>query len=47
MIVRAFVKKSQKAPGREIDRAFVCRDYACRMPAGDITTLAGQLADTT
>ena len=33
--------------GREIDRAYVCRDYACRMPAGDVTTLAGQLADTT
>ena len=30
--------------GRDDDRAYVCRDYACRLPADDVTTLAGQLA---
>ena len=33
--------------GRDVDRAYVCRDYACRMPADAVATLAGQLADTT
>jgi len=33
--------------GRDVDRAYVCRDYACRMPADAVETLAGQLADTT
>ena len=30
--------------GRSADLAYVCRNYACRMPAGDAATLAGQLA---
>jgi len=33
--------------GREADRAYVCRNYACRVPADDVATLAGQLAGTT
>jgi uncharacterized protein YyaL (SSP411 family) len=30
--------------GRDDGRAYVCRGYACRLPAGDAATLAGQLA---
>ena len=30
--------------GRSADLAYVCRDYACRTPAADAVTLAGQLA---
>ena len=30
--------------GREPNRAYVCREYACRVPADDAATLAGQLA---
>ena len=33
--------------GRDADRAYVCRDYACRMPADDVATLASQLAGMT
>ena len=29
--------------GRDGDRAFVCRNYSCQLPAGDVTTLLGQL----
>jgi len=29
--------------GRDGDRAYVCRNYACRLPAGDIETLSAQL----
>ena len=31
--------------GRAPDLAYVCRDYACRVPADDPATLAGQLAE--
>ena len=34
---------SDRAP----DRAYVCRDYACRTPAVDVATLAGQLIGVT
>ena len=30
--------------GRDDGRAYVCRDYACRLPAADPETLAAQLA---
>jgi uncharacterized protein YyaL (SSP411 family) len=33
--------------GRAPDLAYVCRDYACRTPAADAATLAGQLAGAT
>jgi uncharacterized protein YyaL (SSP411 family) len=33
--------------GRGPDRAYVCHDYTCRVPATDTATLAGQLAGTT
>ena len=29
--------------GRAPDLAYVCRNYACQVPAGDVATLAGQL----
>jgi hypothetical protein len=32
---------------REPDRAYVCRGYACRTPAADVATLAGQLTEAT
>jgi uncharacterized protein YyaL (SSP411 family) len=32
--------------GRAPDLAYVCRNYSCRVPAGDITTLASQLDGT-
>jgi uncharacterized protein YyaL (SSP411 family) len=32
---------------REPGLAYVCRQYACRVPASDVATLAGQLAGTT
>ena len=31
--------------GRQAGLAYVCRDYACRVPAADAATLAGQLAE--
>ena len=33
--------------GRAPDLAYVCREYACRVPADDVATLAGQLAGAT
>ncbi len=33
--------------GRAPDLAYVCRDFACRVPAADAGTLAGQLAEAT
>ena len=33
--------------GRAPDRAYVCRGYACRVPATDVATLANQLAGST
>jgi hypothetical protein len=33
--------------GRSGDRAFVCRNYACQLPADDAATLAAQLGSTT
>ncbi len=32
--------------GRDDGRAYVCRDYACQLPAADAATLAAQLAAT-
>jgi uncharacterized protein YyaL (SSP411 family) len=32
--------------GRAPDLAYVCRNYACQVPAGDVDTLAGQLDGT-
>jgi uncharacterized protein YyaL (SSP411 family) len=32
--------------GREDRRAYVCRNYACQLPATDVDTLLGQLAGT-
>ena len=31
--------------GRDPDLAYVCRNYACRLPAGDAETLSTQLAE--
>jgi uncharacterized protein len=31
--------------GRQPDRAYVCRDYACRLPADDVATLSAQLTE--
>ena len=33
--------------GREDGRAYVCRHYACRLPAADVATLAAQLGEKT
>ena len=33
--------------GREDGRAYVCRNYACRLPAADAATLGAQLAEKT
>jgi hypothetical protein len=33
--------------GREGDRAYVCRNYACRLPADDVDTLSAQLVEET
>ena len=33
--------------GREDDRAYVCRNYACRLPADDVDTLSAQLVEET
>jgi len=30
---------------RQGDRAYVCRNYACRLPADDVSTLSAQLAE--
>jgi uncharacterized protein YyaL (SSP411 family) len=36
---------SPRGEGRDDGRAYVCRGYACKLPAEDAATLAGQLAE--